>query len=90
MKDCTVDFLDLSLAFKDMNIFAECEDGSAECTRYTYEEKLEEFKELVKDKDWTLRHKQTVISGRDYDGLLASLVENHNGDRKNVSFEVRG
>ena len=89
MNDCTKDFLKLCLAKKDVAIFSDCTDGSAELADYNYRDELANFKHLIEGKNWTLTCKNLTVSGNSYTTLLEEEINDYSGSKMgDYKFEI--
>lgn len=89
MNDCTKDFLKLCLAKKDVAIFSDCTDGSAEMADYNYRDELANFKHLIEGKDWILTDGNLTVKGNSYTSLLDEEINDYHGAKMgDYKFEV--
>ena len=89
MNDYTKDFLKLCLAKKDVEIFSDCTDGSAELADYNYRDELANFKHLIEGKDWILTDGNLTVKGNSYTSLLDEEINAYHGSKMgDYKFEV--
>lgn len=90
MNDYTKDFLKLCLAKKDVAIFSDCTDGSAELADYNYRDELANFKHLIEGKDWILKDGNLIVEGNSYTSLLDEEINAYHGAKMgDYKFEVK-
>lgn len=89
MNNYTKDFLKLCLAKKDVAIFSDCTDGSAELADYNYRDELANFKHLIEGKDWILTDGNLTVKGNSYTSLLDEEINDYHGSKMgDYKFEV--
>lgn len=87
MQDFTKEFIKVCDAKRDIYVFSGCTDGSEDCAKYTYENRLANFKHLIEGKDWELSYGNLTFKGNSYTSLLDEEIKDYDY-RADYKFEV--